>query len=293
MNKANINIKTNRNVDLKQFNSILKNNKIQLFINVNQLTNSQIVQAIPVFVKFTKVDTTRYIAQLDWRNEIVRLELIPTKLTQEGEKYQKYLLFGTLQDPAIKFDALSSNKKHVHKILSDKLNPENKEGAYFYGDFGTGKTFSMQILANEYVNLGQTVIFASMTDILNELKNEMNTNIPRLMKMLETVDNLFIDDIGAENFSNWVLEVLTNILNQRWQNQKRTFFTSNFDTRDLMLSYIKRIQLSGKFDSVGSKKGILRLRARLFALCQIYNFDKLLSGQIKIDKPSKELNESH
>jgi DNA replication protein DnaC len=48
------------------------------------------------------------------------------------------------------------------------------------------------------------------------------------------VDLLHIDDLGAEKRTDWVLEQLYSIINERWQEQRSIIVTTNlFDVDEL------------------------------------------------------------
>src|SRR5207247_2356288 len=50
---------------------------------------------------------------------------------------------------------------------------------------------------------------------------------------LTAVDLLHIDDVGAENSSEWVLEQLYAIINTRYEDGKSIVFTTNLDPTQL------------------------------------------------------------
>ena len=49
------------------------------------------------------------------------------------------------------------------------------------------------------------------------------------MRRLTSVDLLHLDDLGAEKSTDWVLETLYTIVNQRYQEQRSVIITTNFD----------------------------------------------------------------
>ena len=54
-----------------------------------------------------------------------------------------------------------------------------------------------------------------------------------LFERLATVDLLHIDDLGAENRSDWVLEQLYSIVNERYESQRSLVVTTNLDQPEL------------------------------------------------------------
>jgi primosomal protein DnaI len=75
-------------------------------------------------------------------------------------------------------------------------------GIYVYGQMGIGKTFTSIALANELANLGHTIAFVFVPDIVYELKqgfNKENSLNNELIEKMKSADILFLDDIGAED----------------------------------------------------------------------------------------------
>jgi DNA replication protein DnaC len=276
MDKANF--KFSGKVDEKVIKEILKNKVVIQFINENKLGKQEILDNLPVFHQFNNFENNMYLPKLEFRNGFAKLKIIPTKQNIANSNINNNLWFGTLQDYSIDFDALSSNKNQIREILEIQYRQLEGPGIYFWGGYGIGKTFSFQILANQLLLQNQSVGFATTTEIFNGLKNEMRSNyMPQLMEKLENVDNLFIDDLGMENVTNWSIETLTSLLNYRWQNQKRTFFSSNFTMRELLASYAKRLE-SNNYDLISLQKTMLRLEARIKGMSQPYNFEKLIES---------------
>src|SRR4029079_399844 len=54
-----------------------------------------------------------------------------------------------------------------------------------------------------------------------------------LFERLATVDLLHIDDLGAENRTEWVLEQLYALVNERYEAQRSLVVTTNLEEREL------------------------------------------------------------
>lgn len=109
---------------------------------------------------------------------------------------------------------------------------ENK-GLYLHGNFGCGKTYILAGLLNEMRKKRYKTKIVYFPELLRNIKNDfevMNDTIDELCD----VDFLLIDDIGAERVTQWGRdEILGTILQYRMNNQKTTFFTSNFNINEL------------------------------------------------------------
>ena len=53
-----------------------------------------------------------------------------------------------------------------------------------------------------------------------------------LFKRLTSVDLLHLDDLGAERRTEWVLEQLYSIVNERWQDERSIVVTTNLLAND-------------------------------------------------------------
>ena len=118
-------------------------------------------------------------------------------------------------------------------------NIEEGKGFYFWSDTkGSGKTMLATAVANELINEYQkTVKFATSLDILDEIRATYDPNSEssesKLLSDLYMTEFLVIDDFGTERNTDWVGEKFYQIVNNRYINQKVTFFTSNYDLQTL------------------------------------------------------------
>lgn len=115
-----------------------------------------------------------------------------------------------------------------------KSYPTYKKGLYLSGNFGCGKSYLISALFNELAkkNVKSTVIF--WPHFLSELKGSFNGNYNYLMNLVSHSPLLLIDDIGAENLTEWGRdEILCTILNARMEASLPTFFSSNLNLKML------------------------------------------------------------
>lgn len=121
------------------------------------------------------------------------------------------------------------------KEFIDHYNDEEKpKGMYLHGSFGSGKTYLIAALFNEMAKKGVKSILIYYPDFLRKLKASFNTNYNERFDEIEKIPLLLLDDIGAENCSNWSRdEVLGPILQYRMENHLPTFFTSNLTLEEL------------------------------------------------------------
>lgn len=119
---------------------------------------------------------------------------------------------------------LSAYSKNIHQ-----------KGLFLSGSFGVGKTFILAGLANSLAMMNKRVVFMHVPNFIAGLSSHFNDNsLPEEVQRISNCDVLILDDIGAENLSQWSRdEVLAVILQSRMDNQLPTFFSSNFSMNDL------------------------------------------------------------
>jgi DNA replication protein DnaC len=111
-------------------------------------------------------------------------------------------------------------------------------GLWFGGDVGTGKTSLAMLVSKAAEEAGRSVAIYPMTRLLAEIKEtydrDTGESYMQFFRRLCAVDVLHLDDLGAERTTEWVLEQLYSIVNERWQDERSIVVTSNIiDLDDL------------------------------------------------------------
>ncbi|MCH1627302.1 primosomal protein DnaI [Fredinandcohnia quinoae] len=127
----------------------------------------------------------------------------------------------------------------------DKYEPGKRIPAiYYHGPFGTGKTYLLGAIANKLAEKNIASMLVYVPEFMRELKGAIqNQTLNEKLEAVKRVPVLMLDDIGAESMSSWARdEVLGTILQFRMLENLPTFFTSNFDLKELEhhLSYSQR-----------------------------------------------------
>ena len=121
------------------------------------------------------------------------------------------------------------------KEFMDHYNDEDKpKGVYLNGSFGSGKTYLIACLFNEMAKRGVKSVLVYYPEFLVNLKSSFSDDFEEKREYVKRIPLLLLDDIGAENTSNWSRdEVLGPILQYRMENHLPTFFTSNLTIDEL------------------------------------------------------------
>jgi DNA replication protein DnaC len=129
-------------------------------------------------------------------------------------------------------DQVQSVRRYVHRI---EENLDRGRGLWIQGDVGTGKTTLAMLVSKAALARGRSVAIYSLPRLLNLLREAMDSQEGKLdfLDRLTAVDLLHVDDLGAENRTDWVLEQLYSIVNARYEAQRAIVATTNLMPDDL------------------------------------------------------------
>ena len=165
------------------------------------------------------------------------LEKRGSKLVQvfrESKKQELYI--NDLYMPNMKIDKeLYLNNNRVEIFNAMKEVKKSDKGIYLYGSFGSGKTYLMIRLMKELAK-EKDVLCVYYPEFINNVKAEIakGNSIDEMIDQLKKASILFIDDIGREQ--NTIFnrdQILSVIINYRYQYNLQTFMTSNRSINEL------------------------------------------------------------
>jgi DNA replication protein DnaC len=121
-------------------------------------------------------------------------------------------------------------------VTGIERNLDAGRGFWFYGDVGTGKTSLAMLISKAAIEAGRSVAIYSVPQLLADIKatyeDGAGSSYLGLFRRLSRVDLLHLDDLGAEKRTEWVLEQLYAIVNERWQEQRSIVVTTNLADRE-------------------------------------------------------------
>jgi DNA replication protein DnaC len=123
-------------------------------------------------------------------------------------------------------DQIRTVRRYVAAIES---NIQTGKGLWLQGDVGTGKTTLAMLVSKAALDAGRSVAIYSLPRLLSLLRDSMDSDKGMLdfMDRLTAVDLLHLDDLGAENQTDWVLEQLYSIVNSRYEAERAIIATTN------------------------------------------------------------------
>ncbi|MBE3594095.1 MAG: ATP-binding protein [Candidatus Carbobacillus altaicus] len=179
-------------------------------------------------------------------------------------------LFQTLQIPTslagVRFRDIKRDEhnvtaiRHALKFVSE-FDARGGIGLYVYGPFGVGKTYLMAAIAGHLVDRGRSVFFVHMPALFRELKAGLDSaRYLEMIRALETVDLLILDDIGAEQLTPWARdEVLVPLLTTRTTYLRPILYTSNLPLEGLSEHFSETVR--GDLDRLKAFRLIERIRS--------------------------------
>jgi len=111
-------------------------------------------------------------------------------------------------------------------------------GLWLMGNTGTGKTTLAMLASKEALAAGHSVAIYSLPKLLAHIRRTYDSapggdSYLDFFERLTSVDLLHIDDLGAEKKSDWVLEQLYALINERYEEKRSIIVTTNFDRAEL------------------------------------------------------------
>ncbi|HYQ79573.1 MAG TPA: ATP-binding protein [Solirubrobacterales bacterium] len=130
--------------------------------------------------------------------------------------------------PHLPKEAVRETRRYIEKL---DANLAAGRGIWFLGDIGTGKTTLAMLISKAAIEKGHTVSIYSTPTLLTKIRSSMHVEkgdaYASFFERLISVDLLHLDDLGAERQTDWVLEQLYSIVNQRYEEERAIMFTTD------------------------------------------------------------------
>jgi len=159
--------------------------------------------------------------------------------------------------------ALVSAKRIAREFVD--AYPVVDSGLLFVGPAGRGKThLACAILSELVATKGVSALYADFSDLLLRIQTSFRPDADSSKESVLTpyaeAELLVLDELGASKPHAWVLDVLYNLLNTRYNRKRITIATSNFEDEP--------DPASGEREKLEDRIGY-RLRSRLYEMCTL------------------------
>lgn len=153
--------------------------------------------------------------------------------------------------PRIQFDLLRLSEP-------DNL-PEEPESCFIYGEPGNGKTiYACWLLLREQRQLyltdkTESCEFISVPELIQKIKvtfNNSDITEQEILNHYSSVHLLVLDDLGTVKCTDWTYQILYLIINNRYENMKKTIITSNLNLEQLS-NYLGDDRITSRIERMG------------------------------------------
>ena len=148
---------------------------------------------------------------------------------------RRFLEVSFEREPIVSLDPVVLRQVRAFvRSIDDQL--DAGRGLWFDGPVGTGKTSLAILVAKAAKDAGRSYAVFPVPRLLAEIKRTFDRDASDtylgFFRRLCTVDVLVLDDLGAEKQTEWVLEQLYSIVNERWQDRRSIVVTTNIPDAD-------------------------------------------------------------
>lgn len=153
--------------------------------------------------------------------------------------------------------------------------PLDSTGLLLIGSIGVGKThLAVGIVRELVLSKGIACLFYDYRDLLKQIQNSYNDSVKatelEVLKPVFETEVLVLDELGAVKPTEWVWDTVSLILNTRYNDNRTTIITTNFDDRPAVAVVGPRA--AAREETLGDRIGE-RMRSRLHEMCRIVRME--------------------
>ncbi|HJJ12728.1 MAG TPA: ATP-binding protein [Clostridiaceae bacterium] len=143
------------------------------------------------------------------------------------------------------FIITETNKKEVEiakDFIEKCINKNQKNGLIITGKSGVGKTHLATAFLNKLTEKDMLVLMGRLILLLDVIKDtfkDFSSREKDIIELYSKVDMLIIDDLGTERISNWALEKLYTIIENRNENKLPIIVTTRFNKETLLDRFLQ------------------------------------------------------
>ena len=212
-----------------------------------------------------------------------RIKLISTKKAFKESQIPKKYLWKFIDDFKIVSDKAEKIIGFVSTIPLKSTDQIWKQGFYFWGPAGSGKTLLSSIVLQElmlkygsggrFVDLSRQ--FFQRLRSSYSISDESYGETGQILDELIEIPFLVIDDFGVQRNTVWEMEMLYNLIDSRYTEERPTIITSNISIDKFKTGTIDKSKNISKDANIDKPLSIAhdRIHSRIQEMCKIIYFD--------------------
>lgn len=237
-----------KQVAREQTKQVLADEDVRQFISENNIEKEMVIKYLSQFKEYFKYrenGLNRKYPKLKFKHNQIS---VGYEFSQEDEQrikdgVRKGIVrdYVTSKTKGVTFDDIDVDpnnaflKKQLIELVENYHYGDSQNGLWIHGKVGIGKTYVISAMANALANKGAGVVFVNWLNTITQItdsysyRNHESHEKEYQINKLSKAEILIIDDIGTEKSSQHNLkDVLYQILENRTNALKPTFFTSNY-----------------------------------------------------------------
>jgi DNA replication protein DnaC len=151
---------------------------------------------------------------------------------------------------------------------------KDSTGLLIIGSIGVGKThLAVGIIKELILSRGIACLFYDYRELLKQIQNSYNASVKvtelDVLRPVFDTEVLVLDELGVVKPTEWVWDTVSLILNTRYNDNRTTIITTNFEDGQSVLADARQgIKRPNREDTLGDRIGD-RMRSRLIEMCRI------------------------
>ncbi len=149
--------------------------------------------------------------------------------------------------------ALASARMAACKFVEEY--PVDSTGLLLIGSIGVGKThLAVGIVRELILSKGIACLFYDYRELLKQIQNSYNDSVKAteldVLRPVFDTEVLVLDELGAVKPTEWVWDTVSLILNTRYNDNRTTIITTNFDDKPAGVVAGRRVERRARKRSV-------------------------------------------